>query len=97
LAAKSKLRSDENLDRRQTKEDKMVDCTIHADDPEWMKAAKITRKLKQERDSAASEYTTALRERVNELERTTKAIIGWLEQNQPSVFQRGLWDAIEDA
>jgi len=78
-------------------EDMMVDCTIYTNDPEWMNAEKVTRKLKQERDAAASEYTTALLERVKELERTTKAIVGWLEKNQPDVFQRGLWDAIEDA
>lgn len=75
----------------------MVDYAIKSDDPEWMKAAKLTRKLKDDRDAAASEYTAALRERVKELERTTKTIVEWLEQNQPDVFSRGLWDAIEDA
>jgi len=25
------------------------------------------------------------------------AVIEWLEQNQPDVFKRGLWDAIEKA
>ena len=29
----------------------------------------------------------------HELERKLKAIIEWLEQNQPDVFKRGLWNA----
>jgi len=31
------------------------------------------------------------------LEAKLAAVIEWLEQNQPDVFNRGLWDAIEKA
>ena len=33
---------------------------------------------------------TALRARIN-------AIVGWLEREQPDVWQRGIWDAIDAA
>jgi hypothetical protein len=31
------------------------------------------------------------------LEQKLTVIVKWLEQNQPGVFKRGLWDAIEKA
>lgn len=30
-------------------------------------------------------------------EKTIRAMIGWLEANQPDVFKRGIWDAINAA
>jgi hypothetical protein len=35
--------------------------------------------------------------RVERLERRMVAVVKWLEENQPDVFQRGLWDAINTA
>lgn len=39
----------------------------------------------QEREAAYAEY-----------ERKLEAIVMWLERNEPSVFARGLWDAINE-
>lgn len=38
----------------------------------------------------------ALRARIAELEGKLAAIVKWLEENQPDVFRRGLWDEISD-
>ena len=32
--------------------------------------------------------------RITELEKQTVAIVKWLEENQPDVFSRGIWDAV---
>jgi chromosome segregation ATPase len=36
-------------------------------------------------------------DRVAELDGTVKAMVEWLEADEPSVFRRGLWDAIRAA
>ena len=35
--------------------------------------------------------------RAHQLERKLAAAVVWLELNQPDVFRRGLWDAINNA
>lgn len=43
-----------------------------------------------------SEQAKAASKRITELEQRLTIIVEWLEQNQPDVFRRGIWDAIGD-
>jgi len=64
-------------------------------DPAWMVQAKRLDKAQKERDKARAEFHAAQGERIVDLERKIKATVEWLETNQPDVFGRGLWDAIQ--
>jgi predicted ATPase len=43
----------------------------------------------------AAELAIQADERIEELEGHLTNILEWLEQNQPDVFSRGLWDSVD--
>ena len=53
----------------------------------------VLQKLRDDgRDEVADEI-----ERLQSCSRRLMATVGWMEKNQPDVFTRGLWDAINAA
>jgi hypothetical protein len=56
----------------------------------------LARQLERELALLAASWKKA-EDRVAELDGTVKAMVEWLEADEPSVFRRGLWDAIRAA
>jgi hypothetical protein len=46
---------------------------------------------------ADAQPSPSAEQRARELELKLRAMVKWLEENQPDVFRRGLWDALSDS
>jgi len=55
----------------------------------------LVKRLRQLAGPHSTEHEAA--EKINELVAVITGMTHWLEANQPNVFSRGIWDAINDA
>jgi hypothetical protein len=53
--------------------------------------------LRNETEYIRGDLIESQQARIKQLEAKITAMVEWLEKNQPDVFARGLWDAINDA
>lgn len=57
----------------------------------------MAQKMDDHITGAQMEMEAAEIERLQLCERRLAAVTRWLEMNQPDVFRRGLWDAVNEA
>jgi hypothetical protein len=69
-------------------------CRIHHPETVAARHAKREARWEEEKKQSAWYKLEQAEKRIAELEGDVKAMVEWLEKNQPDVFQRGIWSAL---